>query len=218
MAHKVHPKAFRLKGLAGFGSRWFNTKKTSQYLEEDFRIRELLETKIGKLSTEKIDIERFQGKLLIIIYSGRPGLIIGRGGEGIESLRLLLERKIMKPSQKKKEKKELKIEIREIKDPWSSAELSAQYVAQQIEKRMPHRKTIKQALEKIMGSRGNEGARIEVAGRLGGAEIARREWLKNGRMPRSTMRADIDYAQETAMTTYGTIGVKVWIYKGEKFE
>ncbi|MFA5355759.1 MAG: 30S ribosomal protein S3 [Candidatus Paceibacterota bacterium] len=218
MPHKVHPKAFRLKGLEGWGSRWFNIKKTPQYLEEDFRIRELLKEKIGKLSTEKVDIERFQGKTVVIIYSGRPGLIIGRGGEGIESLRALIDRKIMKPSQKKKEKRELKIEIREIKDPWASAALSAQWIAQQIEKRMPHRKTIKQAIEKIMASRGNQGARIEVAGRLGGAEIARREWLKRGRLPRSTMRADIDYALETAMTTYGTIGVKVWIFKGEKFE
>ncbi|MFH1582592.1 MAG: 30S ribosomal protein S3 [bacterium] len=219
MAHKVHPKAYRLKGLESWSSRWLNTKKTPQYLEEDFRIRELLKEKIGKLGTEKVEIERFPGKLLVIIYSSRPGLIIGRGGAGIEDLKKLLEKKIFKNTKvKTREKIDLKIEIKEIKDPWTSAALSAQWVVQQLERRMPHRKTIKQALEKIMASRTNQGARIEMAGRLGGAEIARREWLKKGRMPRQTIRADIDYALEVANTTYGTVGIKVWIYKGEKFE
>jgi small subunit ribosomal protein S3 len=219
MAHKVHPKAYRLKGLESWSSRWLNIKKTPQYLEEDFRIRELLKEKIGKLGTEKVEIERFAGKLVIIIFSSRPGLIIGRGGEGIENLRKLLEKRVFKNTNvKTKEKRELKIEIKEIKDPWTSAALSAQWVVQQLEKRMPHRKTLKQVLEKMMSVRTNEGARVEVAGRLGGAEIARREWLKKGRMPRQTLRADIDYAQDTAFTGYGTIGVKVWIFKGEKFE
>ena len=218
MAHKVHPKVYRLRDLDSWSSRWLNLKKTPQYLEEDFKIRKVLNDKIGRLSTEKIEIERFSGKLVVIIYSGRPGLIIGRGGEGIETLRKLIVSKVFKGNTNKKEKRDLKIEIKEVKDPWTSAALSAQWIAQQLERRMPHRKTIKQALEKIMAVRTNQGARIEVAGRLGGAEIARREWLKKGRMPRATLRADIDYALDTALTGYGTIGVKVWIYKGEKFE
>jgi small subunit ribosomal protein S3 len=213
MAHKVHPKAYRLKELSNWNSRWLDKKKLPQYLEEDFRIREILQKKIGKLGVEKIEIERFPGKITIIISSARPGLIIGRGGAGIEELKKELERKILKTGPKK----ELKLEIKEIKDPWSSAALSAQWIASQIEKRVPHRRVLKQALDKIMATKGNKGARIEVAGRLGGAEIARREWLKKGRLPRQTLRADIDFAQDRAYCTYGVIGVKVWIYKGEKF-
>jgi small subunit ribosomal protein S3 len=214
MAHKVHPKAYRLKELSNWNSRWLDKKRLPQYLEEDFKIRKILQKKIGKLGVEKIEIERFPGKITIIISSARPGLIIGRGGGGIEELKKELERKIFKPGQKG----ELKIEIKEIKDPWSSAALAAQWIAQQIEKRVPHRRVLKQALDKIMVSKANKGARIEVAGRLGGAEIARREWLKKGRLPRQTLRAEIDYAQASAFCTYGVIGVKVWIYKGEKFE
>jgi small subunit ribosomal protein S3 len=214
MAHKVHPKAYRLKELSNWNSRWLDKKRLPQYLEEDFKIRKILQKKIGKLGVEKIEIERFPGKITIIISSARPGLIIGRGGGGIEELKKELERKIFKPGQKG----ELKIEIKEIKDPWSSAALAAQWIAQQIEKRVPHRRVLKQALDKIMVSKANKGARIEVAGRLGGAEIARREWLNKGRLPRQTLRAEIDYAQASAFCTYGVIGVKVWIYKGEKFE
>lgn len=214
MAHKVHPKAHRLKNLGSWESRWFSNKKTPQFLEEDFRIREELQKKIGKLGVEKIEIERFANKVVVIIFSARPGLIIGRGGEGIEELKRVLGKRVFK----KQAKKEIKIEIKEIKDPWTSANLSAQWIAQQLEKRVPHRRVIKQALEKMMASRSNKGARVEVAGRLGGAEIARREWLKKGRLPRQTIRADIDYASINAFCPYGTIGIKIWIYKGEKFE
>jgi small subunit ribosomal protein S3 len=214
MAHKVHPKAYRLKDLSNWGSRWLDKKKLPQYLEEDFKIREFLKKKIGKLGVEKVEIERFPGKLNIIIFSSRPGLIIGRGGEGVEELKKKLEEKILKS----KKKNGLKLEIREIKDPWSSANLTAQWMAQRIEKKLPHRRVLKQALDKIMAVRGTKGARVEVAGRLGGAEIARREWLKKGRLPRQTLRAEIDYAHVNAHCSYGVIGVKVWIYKGEKFE
>ena len=219
MSHKVHPKVYRLKGLDSWDSRWISAKKTPQYLEEDFRIREFLKEKIGKLGTEKVEIERFAGKLVVIIFSARPGLIIGRGGTGIEDLKKLLEKKVFnKLNSKTKEKRDLKIDIKEIKDPWTSAALSAQWVVQQLERRMPHRKTLKQAIEKMISVKSNQGARVEMAGRLGGAEIARREWLRKGRMPRQTIRADIDYAADTARTGYGAVGIKVWIYKGEKFE
>jgi small subunit ribosomal protein S3 len=219
MSHKVHPKANRLKGLGDWGSRWFNEKTMPSYLEEDFRIREFLKSKIGNLSVEKIDIERFSGKLLIIIFSSRPGLLIGRGGGGIEDLKKLLEAKVLKQKTGKEIKKtEVKIEIREIRDPWTSAALTAQWVVQQLEKRISPRRAMKQTLEKVMASRGNQGVRVELSGRLGGAEIARREWLRKGNLPRQTLRADIDYALEEAHCSYGTIGVKVWIYKGEKFD
>ena len=213
MAHKVHPKAFRIKETADWNSRGFYQKRLPQYLEEDFKIREFLKKKIGKLGVEKIEIERSPGKINVIISSARPGLIIGRGGEGVEELRKEIAEKILP----KISKSELKMEIREIRAPWASAQLASQWMAQQIEKRVPFRRVLKQALDKIMAQKGVEGARVEVAGRLGGVEIARREWLKRGRLPRQTLRAQIDYAQERAYCTYGVIGIKVWIYKGEKF-
>ena len=214
MAHKVHPKSYRLKNLNDWDSRWLNNKKLAQNLEEDFKIREIVKKKTGKMAVAKIEIERFAGKINLIISSARPGLIIGRGGEGIESLKRELENKVFKVSPKK----DLKLEIKEIKDPWSSAALAGQWIAGQIERRMPHRRVIKQTMEKLMASRSNKGARIEMTGRLGGTEIARREWLQKGNMPRQTIRADIDFAEERAFCTYGTIGIKVWIYKGEKFD
>jgi len=214
MAHKVHPKSYRLKNLNDWDSRWLNNKKLAQNLEEDFKIREIVKKKTGKMAVAKIEIERFAGKINLIISSARPGLIIGRGGEGIESLKRELEKKVFKVSPKK----DLKLEIKEIKDPWSSAALAGQWIAGQIERRMPHRRVIKQTMEKLMASRSNKGARIEMTGRLGGTEIARREWLQKGSMPRQTIRADIDFAEERAFCTYGTIGIKVWIYKGEKFD
>lgn len=211
MGHEVHPKAFRIKEITDWNSRGFYKKKLPEYLEEDFKIREFLKKRIGKLGIEKIEIERFPGKIMVIISSARPGLIIGRGGEGIEELRKQLEKELVKG------KKEIKIEIREVKNPWASASLAAQWVAQQIEKRTPFRRVLKQAIDKIMATKGVEGCRVEVAGRLGGVEIARTEWLKRGRLPRQTIRADIDYAKAEALCTYGLIGIKVWIYKGEKF-
>lgn len=221
MTHKVHPKAFRIKEIDDWGSRGFYEKDFKKLLEEDFKIREFFKKKIGKLGTEKVDIERFTGKINIIIFSARPGLIIGRGGGGAEALKRELEEKIFKQPSRAiatAGKQEIKIEIREIRDPWASAVLAAQWIAQQIERRVPHRRVLKQALEKIMAAKGVQGVRVEVAGRLNGVEIARVEWLKRGRVPRQTIRADIDYALEEALCTYGKIGIKVWIFKGEKFK
>jgi len=223
MSHKVHPKIFRIRGIADWDSRGFYGKKLAKPLEEDFKIREFLKNKIGKLGVERIEIERSAGKVNIIVSSARPGLVIGRGGQGLEDLKKKLERKIWgaQPQTKKNSqsgKSEIKIEIREVKSPWASAPLCAQWVVSQIEKRVRFRRVLKQSLEKIMATKGVQGARVEVAGRLDGTEIARTEWLKKGRLPRQTLRADIDYAQEQAYCTYGVIGIKVWIYKGEKFE
>jgi small subunit ribosomal protein S3 len=214
MGHKVHPKAYRLKNLNDWESRWLTIKKNPQYLEEDFKIREIIKEKIGKVGVSRIEIERFPGKITVIVSSARPGLVIGRGGGGIEDLKKYIEKKVFKSAIKEK----IRIEIKEVKDPWASAVLSAQWVAQQIEKRVAFRRVLKQAIEKISISREVKGVRVELAGRLDGSEIARREWLKKGRLPRQTIRADIDYAKENAHCSYGLIGIKVWIYKGEKFD
>jgi len=212
---KVHPKAFRIKETTDWESRGFYKKDFGKLLAEDFAIREFLKKKIGKLGVEKIEIERSPGKAKVIIYSARPGLIIGRGGGGVELLKKELDATLPPPL---REKREIKIEIREIRNPWASAVLAAQWMSQQIEKRVRYRRILKQALDKIMAVKGVEGARVQVAGRLNGIEIHRTEWLKRGRLPRQTLRADIDYAQDRAYCTYGVVGVKVWIYKGERFK
>ena len=217
MAHKVHPKVFRIRGIGDWLARGFYGKKIAKGLAEDFRIREFLNKKLATMAVEKIEIERSSGKINIIIASARPGLIIGRGGKGIEELKRELEKKI-KSSASQEFKRELRIEIVEIKDPWTSASLSAQWIAQQIEKRLPYRRVLKGSLEKIIAHKQIQGARIEMAGRLDGSSIARREWLRKGQLPRNTIRADIDFATATAHCSYGSVGIKVWIYNGEKFD
>lgn len=214
MAHKVHQKAFRIKETTDWDSRGVYRKKFPQNLEEDFKIRKFLRKKLGKIGIERIEIERFPEKINVIISTIRPGFIIGRGGKGIEQLKKELEKKVFE----KKPKTELRLEVREIRNPWSSATLTAQWMAQQIEKRVRYRRVLKQALSKIMTSKGVKGCRVQVAGRLDGIEIARQEWLQQGRLPRQTIRAIIDYAQTEAFCTYGVVGIKVWIYKGEKFK
>jgi len=192
-------------------------------LEEDFLIKDFLRKKLIEASVANIQIEHSANKVNVIIETARPGLIIGRGGEGIETLKKEIEKKIQRKLKrpalaKGTSGREIKLEIREIKNPWISAALVAQMAAQQIEKRMPFRQVLKKSIERVMGNRESKGIRMEVSGRLNGIEIARREWLGQGRMPRNTIRADIDFAQDEAQCTYGKIGIKVWIYKGEKFE
>src|SRR3989344_2030075 len=183
MPHKVHPKIFRTKELADWNSRWLDKKKFPQYLEEDFIIREFFKKKLEKVGIEKVEIERLPGKVNVIISSARPGLIIGRAGSGVEDLKRKLEKLLnaKKPSLSRAltgNKRETKIEIREIRNPWLSAALSCQSCVQQLEKRMPFRRVLKQTLERIISQKGAEGCRVEVAGRLDGSEIARTEWLK----------------------------------------
>jgi len=221
MAHKVHPKSFRLRRSEDWDSRWINIKNTPKYLEEDFVIRELLNKKLKESAVQSIEIERFRGKVNVIINTARPGLIIGRGGQEVEVIKRGLEKAIAKRKiydEKDKAKREMKIEIREIRNPWIYASLVAQWMAQQIEKRLPYRKVLKQTLEKVMANKEVKGARVEVSGRLDGSEIARDDKLAKGRLPRQTLRADIDYSGAEAHCTYGLIGVKVWLYKGEKFD
>jgi len=215
MSHKVHPKAFRIRKTSDWSSRWFDKKDYTAYLQEDFLIRSFLEEKLKESALESVEIERFPGKVHIIINSARPGLIIQRGGTGIEELRKSILKVLREPATKKRE---IRIDIREIKNPWDSASLTAQWVAQQLEKRMPHRRVLKQALGKVMANKEIQGVKIQVAGRLGGADIARTEKLKSGRLPLQTLRARIDYATKEANTTYGSVGVKVWMYKGEEFD
>jgi len=218
MSHKVHPKSFRIRGTEDWNIRGFYGKKMPQYLEEDFLIKDFLREKLADASVANIEIEHSANKLNIIIETARPGLIIGRGGNGIETLKTEIEKKVAKKRKNNSTKRDIKLEIKEVKNPWISSALVAQMIAQQIEKRMPFRQVLKKTIERSMTNREAKGIRIEVSGRLNGIEIARREWLSQGKMPRNTIRADIDYAQEEAQCTYGKIGIKVWIYKGEKFE
>jgi len=212
MAHRVHPKIFRIKKTTDWDSRGFYQKNFPSYLEEDFKIRRFLKQKIGRLGLENVEIERFPSKINVIISTSRPGLIIGRKGEEVERLKKEVEKFLQGQP-----KPELKLEIREVRKPWTSARLAVLWMAEQIEKRVRYRRVLKQALDKIMANKEVKGARVQVSGRLDGIEIARTEWLKKGKMPRQTIRADIDYAQGEAHCTYGTVGIKVWIYKGEKF-
>jgi small subunit ribosomal protein S3 len=219
MAHKVHPKAFRIKDSSGWYSRGYYEKKFPKLLEEDFAIRDFLHKRLAGVGIEEVQIERFPGKTNVTISCVRPGLIIGRQGQGIEELKKMLEKVVARARKTQKNKKnnnDLRVEIREIANPWASAAYIGQSIAAQIEKRMPYLKVLKQSIEKAMGSKDVQGVRIQVAGRLNGVEIARTAWLAKGRMPRQTIRADIDYAFAEAHCTYGVIGIKVWVYKGEK--
>ena len=224
MTHKVHQKAFRIKGMEDFNIRGFYGNKMPQYLEEDFLIKDFLRDKLSEASVANIEIEHSASKLNIIIETARPGLIIGRGGEGVEILKKAIEQKLKNLRKTsigaalKSQVGQVKIDIKEIKNPWISAMLVAQMAAQQIEKRIPFRQVLKRSIERVMQNKEVKGIKMEVSGRLNGIEIARKEWLKQGRMPLQTIRADIDYAQTEAYCTYGAIGVKVWLYKGEKFE
>jgi len=223
MSHKVHPKSFRIKGIEDWNVKGFYGNKMPQLLENDFMIKDYLSKKLKEASVSSIQIERFANKILIIIESARPGLIIGRGGNGVEVLKDSLQKYLTRKKRnsinfEEKIKKEIKIEIREIKNPFTKSVLVAQMAAQQIEKRIPFRQVLKKSIERVMQDKDVKGIRIEVSGRLNGIEIARREWLSKGQMPRNTLRADIDYGFAEAFCTYGKIGIKVWLYKGEKFE
>ena len=223
MSHKVHPKIFRIRGIEDWLSQGFYGKKPFNNVKEDFIIRSFLTKKLKESSVDRIEIERYLNKINVVVYSARPGIIIGRGGEGIEKLRLELLKEIFKKNKLslvewKNLEKKLKIEVKEISNLWTSSVLVGQWIAQRIEKRMPFRKTIKQALEKVLANKEVKGVKIQVSGRLDGSQIARSEWIERGRLPRQTIRADIDYSLSEARCTYGTIGIKVWIYKGDKFD
>ncbi len=220
MTHKVHPKAYRIKDITDWDSRGAYYKKSlPQNLKEDFQIRKILDKRLKDCWVERVEIERYPGKISIIITSARPGLIIGRGGAGAEELKKILIREISRQRKEAKSisPKDINIEIKEVKDIWVSPRLVMDWIARRLEKRTPFRRVIKQALEKVMATRTVKGVRIEVSGRLDGVEISRNEWVQKGNLPRQTIRADIEYAFGEAHCSYGLIGIKVWVYKGERF-
>ena len=216
MSKIVHPYAHRLIILRDWKSRWFaDPKKYCTYLKGDVLLREYLEKKLRGMYVSTIEIERSEKTTRFIIKTSRPGLIIGRNGEGATKLKEDILKKMEKLGLKRPE--DFKLEIFEIGNPEADAAIVAYMIAEGLEKRMPYRRVIKQIIEKVMSARGVEGARVLLSGRLGGAEIARSEELKRGSIPLQTFRADIDFKRERAVLPYGTIGVKVWIYRGKIF-
>lgn len=216
MGSKVNPFSFRIGIVTNWRSRWFNKKNYKELLEQDVKLRDFVAKKLDKAGVNSIEIERSANFVNIIVKTARPGLVIGRGGGGVEELKLDIM-KLLQKNNSELVKTEIRLEIEEVRQPTSHARIVAQDIAHQIERRMPYRRTMKQTLSKIMANQEVLGAKIMVKGRLNGAEIARKEHLREGRMPLQTLRANIDYAGATAYTTYGTIGVKVWVYKGEVF-
>ncbi len=218
MTHVVHPYSHRLGIIRDWKSRWFgkNTTVFVDYLRADVLVRAWLTKKLRGMYVSFIEIERSEKQYRIAIHTSRPGMIIGRGGDGIEKLRASLKKemarlKIITPQ-------DVKLDIVEVANPEADAAIVAAMVAEGIEKRLPFRRVLKTTIEKIMANREVQGARISVSGRLGGAEMARRESIKRGGIPLQTLRADIDFARERANMTYGVIGIKVWIYRGMKFD
>jgi small subunit ribosomal protein S3 len=208
MGHKVHPKSVRLGYVKDWESKWFNLKEMPDLIEEDYRIRAYLKDKLKLASVSKIVIERPGKYLRVNIHTSRPGIVIGKGGQGIENLRKELESMTIKKTF---------VNVMEIKRPEIDAQLAAEGIAFQLEKQIPFRRAMKKTIEKAMMA-GAKGIKIMIAGRVGGAEIARTEWLKEGRVPLQTFRADIDYGFAQAYTTMGQVGAKVWIFKGELFK
>jgi small subunit ribosomal protein S3 len=215
MTHKVHPKVYRISDAKDWESKGFYEKDFAKFLREDYEIRSFLRKVLREMSVERIEIERSVEEIGVNIFSSRPGLIIGRGGEGVKILKGKLEKRLNAIS--KDGEKRVRLEIKEVKDPWLSASLVAQDIARQLEKRLPYRKVVKQALHKISMHKEVKGVRIQVSGRLNGIEIARSEYFQEGQLKRATIRGNIDYGFEMARCSYGAIGIKVFIYKGENF-
>ena len=208
MGQKVNPIGFRLGITRGWDSKWYLDKDYSKSLHEDIKIRNFLKKKLFHAGVGKIEIERVADKGKVNIYTARPGIIIGKKGTEIENLKKDLQGLTGK---------EIYINIQEIRKPETDAQLVAENVALQLERRVAFRRAMKKSIQSALKF-GAQGIKVACAGRLGGAEIARREWYKEGRVPLQTLRADIDYGFAQAMTTFGVIGIKVWIFKGEVLE
>src|SRR5512138_1951703 len=206
MGRKVHPIGFRLNMNKGWEGRWFaKGKDYRENLQQDFAIRKLILKDADKAGVSRVEVERFPGKVKVIVHTAKPGILIGRKGENVKKIRLSLEAVVGK---------KIDLEIKEIKSPDLDAYLVATNIAEQLERRISHQRAMKRALQQA-ARQGGQGIRLEVSGRLSGAEMARTVNMREGRVPRQTLRADIDYAKLEALTTYGRIGVKVWIYRGE---
>lgn len=217
MGQKVHPLSLRIGLGADWQSRWFSKKrKYRELLEQDVKLRAFIMKKLARAGFNSVKIERSANLINIIVQTARPGLIIGRGGSGVEELKNEIK-KFLRKMNPVFDKTEVRLEIEEIKQASSRAAVIAADMAAQIEKRLPYRRVMKQVLSKAAQNKEIQGIKVMVKGRLNGAEIARKEWLKKGKIPLQTLRSNIDYAQATAYTTYGTIGIKVWVYRGEIF-
>ncbi|HEB98587.1 MAG TPA: 30S ribosomal protein S3 [Thiotrichales bacterium] len=208
MGQKVHPTGIRLGIVKDWSSKWYaDSRRFPDYLNNDIKVRDFLKKRLAHASVSRIQIERPAKNALITIHTARPGIVIGKKGEDIEKLRAEVSKLMGIP---------VHINIEEVRKPELDAQLVAESVAQQLERRIMFRRAMKRAVSNAMRL-GAQGIRINVAGRLNGAEIARTEWYREGRVPLHTLRADIDYGFAEARTTYGVIGVKVWIFKGEVF-
>jgi len=206
LGRKVHPNGFRLKVIRDWNARWFaEGRKYANLLHEDFAIRNLVKKEVGQAGISRVEIERFPNQVQVIVWTAKPGVVIGRKGAAVKELRNSL---------RKLTGKAVKLEVEEITSPETDAVLVAESITGQIERRVSHSRAMKRAVQLAM-RQGAKGIRIEIGGRLNGSEMARKEKLIDGRGPRNTLRADIDYGTAEALTTYGRIGVKVWIYKGE---
>ncbi len=208
MGQKIHPTGFRLSVQKNWSSKWFaNTRNFSEMLHKDIEVREYLKKKLAGAGVSKVVIERPAKNARITIYTARPGVVIGKKGEDIETLRTELKKRMGLP--------DVALNIEEVRKPEVDAQLIADSITQQLEKRIMFRRAMKRAMQNAMRL-GAQGIKIMSAGRLNGIEIARTEWYREGRVPLHTLRADIDYGFSEAKTTYGVIGVKVWVYKGEQ--
>jgi small subunit ribosomal protein S3 len=206
MGRKVHPTGFRLKVNKTWEGRWY--AEGNDYvdnLHQDFELRELVRQEADRAGVSRVEIERFPGKVKVVVHTAKPGILIGRKGENVKKIRQSLESVVGK---------KIDLEIKEIKSPDLDAYLVAHNISDQLERRISYQRAMKRAIQQAM-RQGAQGIRLEVSGRLSGAEMARTVNMREGRVPRQTLRADIDFARAEALTTYGRIGVKVWIYKGE---
>jgi small subunit ribosomal protein S3 len=212
MGHKVNPIGIRIGITTGWKSRWFASHDYAKHLREDVQMRAFILKRWKAAAIAEVEIERSEKMIRLIIRTSRPGVLLGRGGSGIEDLTRILRRRFFAGR-----RLDIKVDVQEIKYVEESAALLAQQAAEQLEKRMPFRRVLKGMLDQAEKSKNVKGIKVEFSGRLGGAEMSRREWLSRGTLPLHTLRADIDFARYEASTTYGVIGVKVWLYKGEKF-
>jgi small subunit ribosomal protein S3 len=212
MGNKVHPKVFRLGVNKTWDSKWFARKDYRAFLQQDIEIRKYLTTKLTEAGLSNVEIERSANTITITIFTSKPGMVIGRGGQGAEDIKKALKKMLMG-----KTKLTYRLNVQEVDKPDLNAQIVVRSMIEQLERRMPFRRILKQTVNQVMRANA-KGVKVQVAGRLNGAEIARTEHLAEGSIPLHTLRADIDYARGMARTTYGAIGVKVWIYKGQLFE
>lgn len=209
MGQKVHPTGFRLGVVKKHNANWYAKGKTfKENLIEDLKVRDFLKNKLRFSSVSKVEIDRSAQNFSVSIHTSRPGIIIGKKGEEIENIKKSIEKIVNRPAQ---------VQIKEVRKPDLDATILAEGIAQQLERRVQFRRAMKRAVQSAL-RQGAKGVRTEVSGRLGGAEIARTEWYREGRVPLHTLRADVDYGTAEAATTYGIIGVKVWVYRGEIME